>query len=532
MPNKRNKRKNKSKKDKDGQGNQSRPGGEQQLELFQQYLGVRRASDEVLSSAPPPTLDVVSFEAACDIKGKPDYPLLDLNRPAQFIYPGRVIFVAIDLEAYERDHSKITEIGISTLDSDDLFAEAPGEDGRNWISSIRGRHLRIRENAYLRNIDFKPGDPDRFEFGTSEWISIQHVSDILASAFFVGRNASITPTNPADPGEGSSANPPPPLASPFNDTYKVVLVGHSVDGDIAFLKTLGFDVLAIDTLQDVIDVAEVDRVMKQLTQPRSLGSIIYDLGITGWNLHNAGNDAMYTMQAMVRLAIKHGTFTPEPGEQSDRANATADDGEAEVAVLREGPGGRATETWWEGEWEAEQVAEVSYVSDEDDYYGAWGGKPEKEGSGVGPVEGEGGQPVHAGGDVGQMEGERAASIREEEQHAGDPYGGDASSDKENTGFIPALDIINPFEDPAYEYESTSTDSDSEGGVPLSRADRRPLSVSFATVIATIWEDPEEGGAEETDEGEWETETDDSKEVSVEEEDDDEGEWETTDEEDD
>lgn len=47
------------------------------------------------------------------------------------------------------------------------------------------------------------------------------------------------------------------------------------------------------------------RYLKREANPRNLGSILAELGITGWNLHNAGNDAVYTLQAMVAIAIKH-----------------------------------------------------------------------------------------------------------------------------------------------------------------------------------------------------------------------------------
>jgi hypothetical protein len=33
--------------------------------------------------------------------------------------------------------------------------------------------------------------------------------------------------------------------------------------------------------------------------------ILYELEIIGWYLHNAGNDAVYTLQAMLAIACKH-----------------------------------------------------------------------------------------------------------------------------------------------------------------------------------------------------------------------------------
>jgi len=45
--------------------------------------------------------------------------------------------------------------------------------------------------------------------------------------------------------------------------------------------------------------------MTRDVNPRNLGTVLAELDIIGWNLHNAGNDAAYTLQAMVKIAIKH-----------------------------------------------------------------------------------------------------------------------------------------------------------------------------------------------------------------------------------
>ena len=37
----------------------------------------------------------------------------------------------------------------------------------------------------------------------------------------------------------------------------------------------------------------------------SLGAILYDFDQTAWNLHNAGNDARYTLQSMLAIAVRN-----------------------------------------------------------------------------------------------------------------------------------------------------------------------------------------------------------------------------------
>lgn len=87
------------------------------------------------------------------------------DQPAPFQQEGSVVFVCVDVEAYERSSKVITEIGIATLDTLDLIDLVPGEGGKNWMEKIRPRHFRINENKHYVNSDFVAGCADRFEFG-------------------------------------------------------------------------------------------------------------------------------------------------------------------------------------------------------------------------------------------------------------------------------------------------------------------------------------------------------------------------------
>jgi hypothetical protein len=71
------------------------------------------------------------------------------------------------------------------------------------------------------------------------------------------------------------------------------------------LQTIGYDVTNLPNLLETADTAFMWRYLKRESNIQKLGSILAELGIIGWNLHNAGNDATYTLQAMVAIAIKH-----------------------------------------------------------------------------------------------------------------------------------------------------------------------------------------------------------------------------------
>ena len=102
-----------------------------------------------------------------------------------------------------------------------------------------------------------------------------------------------------------------------NPKRSVVLVGHDIGADISFLRTIGYDVYNLSNLQEIADTATMWRYHKRETNPRNLGSVLAELGLDTWFLHNAGNDAVYTLQAMVGIAIKHLDDSKKGAETKD-----------------------------------------------------------------------------------------------------------------------------------------------------------------------------------------------------------------------
>jgi hypothetical protein len=92
-------------------------------------------------------------------------PVLDLNAPMNSKPDMGVLFVSVDLEAWEDNQSIITEVGIGILDTDKLVGVPPGPDGSNWFSLIVAHHFRIKENMWAVNRKWVRGCADQFEFG-------------------------------------------------------------------------------------------------------------------------------------------------------------------------------------------------------------------------------------------------------------------------------------------------------------------------------------------------------------------------------
>ncbi len=127
---------------------ESRRAWGQSTKRIQRYLGLRQEiyypSDGTRIAPPKP---------------------LDLNFPMVNKMDKSVLFVAIDIEAYEFDQNCITEVGIVTLDTKDLETIAPGEGGENWFEKMQARHLRIAEHTWAVNKRHIKGCANRFDFG-------------------------------------------------------------------------------------------------------------------------------------------------------------------------------------------------------------------------------------------------------------------------------------------------------------------------------------------------------------------------------
>lgn len=100
----------------------------------------------------------------------------DPAKPAPFDPEGEVVFVCVDIEAWEKNSKMITEIGVATLDTRDIKGVLPGKNGEYWMTKIRARHFRIKEHAHLHNTEYVEGCADKFDFG---WVFLFLVGYIL-----------------------------------------------------------------------------------------------------------------------------------------------------------------------------------------------------------------------------------------------------------------------------------------------------------------------------------------------------------------
>jgi hypothetical protein len=379
------------------------------LKRGQRYLGLRPLGCPGDLPAPDASLswdEQQEYEREQKIKYGHILQPFNLSQAAPHPFDQDVVFVCVDVEAYERDHSLITEVGISTLDTADIKSLAAGYGGFDWMERIRSRHFRVSEHQHLKNTSFCTGDPEKFLFGRSEFVSIKEVggavdscfeppysSDFIHDARFKAQDdrdvaikkiddqlqyMSLKPqdsvggelpqwrmelvhgqgpanaeqdlanevavsntlshselTEGCQAAECSSRGPNLscrqiaeryPAESHQSPAKKpkyrnVVLVGHDLDADLHYLSILKSKIFhkppAVTYPQSVdpenplrkhiiesLDTARLYQVFKRDSNIASLAKILVGVERTGWHLHNGGNDARYTLEAMIGILVR------------------------------------------------------------------------------------------------------------------------------------------------------------------------------------------------------------------------------------
>ncbi|KAH8777756.1 hypothetical protein F5883DRAFT_544020 [Diaporthe sp. PMI_573] len=108
------------------------------------------------------------------------------------------------------------------------------------------------------------------------------------------------------------------LGSKSSCLRNIVLIGHSLGEDLKILRLLSIDPNSIGPISTIIDTHSMARFLFPPYRPNltlepgqdfSLAGVLAKLGCLPHRstFHNAGNDALYSLYAMLLLAIKAGT---------------------------------------------------------------------------------------------------------------------------------------------------------------------------------------------------------------------------------
>lgn len=234
-----------------------------------------------------------------------DALLLTLNRKAYQMFQdtkcGTVM--AIDVESYERNHAYILEIGWSSI----TFAKADDEDQTAETRSCE--HILISECRDLRNGSYTPNHRFNFNFGTSEEYSLDRTLSMLSD-----------------------------IIDTYRKTGPLFLVFHSAAAEIAYFSKLGIDTTKwvvglpdpafwndpiasppgeteVRLREGAVYVMDTQRLFNASGLPEAqrqvgLENALKALDIPSRYLHNAGNDACYTL-AMYEALVGAGRLKEE-----------------------------------------------------------------------------------------------------------------------------------------------------------------------------------------------------------------------------
>ncbi|KAF8076494.1 hypothetical protein FPV67DRAFT_1618269 [Lyophyllum atratum] len=196
------------------------------------------------------------------------------ERVRSFWMEKKGVWCALDFEAWELDHTVITEFGWS------LFGWRDGEEVQE------SGHLIIDEHQKYRNSKYVP--EHRYDYGFGE-------SEIIKKAAFKTRVCDFI-TQLAQYGA-------------------VFLVFHDNNQDIKYLRSPsigapldGLSYTLPDAMPDdglfVVDTSDLFAALEGAgtADRRALGRVCNLIQIPTKNLHNAGNDAYYTLKAMMSMA--------------------------------------------------------------------------------------------------------------------------------------------------------------------------------------------------------------------------------------
>jgi hypothetical protein len=235
------------------------------------------------------------------------YDPVDVLVPVSWEPQDSPIFYSIDVEWNERNFAQLTEIGISILDTLDIRGIPPGVNGENWVKRIKSAHLRTAEYKNFRNSQFVMGCPDMFFFGESEIVPNDQM----------GRRTDLFFATPYDGTEDKSR---PDLPKHKLGPRNIVLLGHNPDADIKMLAERctifnSMDLRPQKRIRSLLDTQGLFQSLRKQKNPSKLETILIDLGLEPQFLHNAGNDARFTLEALIRMAMESALKKMEPKQK-------------------------------------------------------------------------------------------------------------------------------------------------------------------------------------------------------------------------
>ncbi len=186
------------------------------------------------------------------------------------------VIMSIDLEVFESDHTRVLEVGVAWLGAGLVST------GESAATAIECRHFRNLDSQHLRNTG-KYNQGDNFLYGATEDLEESSIAGRMGELLSVA---------------GSSSG-------------RVLLVGHTIQNDIEWLRQVGVDLEQLLPSMVVCDVGQAYQALRDEVNLTSLIRMMAAYGLASEAAHNAGNDAMYGVQTTLEMIREIGLGTLE-----------------------------------------------------------------------------------------------------------------------------------------------------------------------------------------------------------------------------
>lgn len=207
-----------------------------------------------------------------------------LKNSIKLVSQRNTICFSFDIEAFERDNNIITEIGISIYD--------PRENLHSLNPIFRNYHLIVSESLSLINRNWVLDMKECYLLGESLVLPLGQCVNFIQNLV----NFYMIPDNDT------------------SDSWERAFIGHNIEGDFKWLKSMG---VILPETKPVSHISQIDRNSKPHTtlvidtlkiysacygkEGSSLGKILRLFQLPHAFLHNAGNDAYYTLRLLLHL---------------------------------------------------------------------------------------------------------------------------------------------------------------------------------------------------------------------------------------
>ncbi|CAK9441436.1 uncharacterized protein LODBEIA_P53040 [Lodderomyces beijingensis] len=202
------------------------------------------------------------------------------------VFTRSAILFSLDVEAWERDANVVTEIGLAIYDPTRGLSRGLHGAVFEITPTIKQLHIRIKEHCDLTNGAYVPNHVDKFNGGTTLLLSKYEAAVFLQSMidYFFDEEEK-------EEGEAVDVNC---KNKRHKNTY---LVGHDIQGDVKWLSNMGIEFPAKYSCIDTMKLMRISHGKPSLGLARSLQFC----DISHNFLHNAGNDAYYTLLLALKL---------------------------------------------------------------------------------------------------------------------------------------------------------------------------------------------------------------------------------------